>query len=848
MLRATFKSLLSRKLRLILSGLAVVLGVMFVSGSFVLTDTLSNSFHDLFANAYSHTDLQVSAKQKIDDSQAQNDTATTVPASVINQITAVPGVVSATGLVRADGAHVVGPNGKVLVTAGAPRFGINWTGDERHQLHQDRPCTVRAETRSSSTTVSRKPGRSTSATRSGSPSTPPPRASPSSASSSTAATATPSAASKRSRSPRPSRSNSCCTTPTRSPPSTSGRWPACPTPPCRTGSRKRSARTTWPRPASSSPPTRPRRFPALLGFVNDIFLGFAGVALFVGIFLILNTFSIIVAQRTRELALLRALGGSRNQMIGSVLTEAVVIGVLASTVGLGAGVGVGALLAYVFSHVGGGSLQLAGLSVPASAIIASFAVGITITVVAALLPALRASRIAPIAAMRDAATPDRPLTRVTIIGSLIFAAGAALLGTGLSGAGDNTLALIVSGVGVSFVGIAVLTPAISRPIVSALGSLFSWSVPGRLGKRNSARNPRRTAITAAALMVGIALIVGVNVVLSSAKTSITGIDSSTIKADLVITGGSNAQPVAFDPTVLTKAAAIPGVHEVAGVYQDRAKINGKVIGLTAINEPRSMTDVFSLKPTAGTLSTLDSGQIVVDQPTATKLGLHAGTGVTVQMTNGGPRTFTLSGIYAKNALFNGWAINAVDASNFQVDEPFQAYIQLTAGTAVAPVKAQVDHLLADSPEANVADFSDFVKQQADSLDSVLTFIQILLALAIVIAILGVINTLALSVLERTREIGLLRAIGMSRRQTMGMVTVESVVISVFGAVLGIAVGIGLGTSIVHALHDQGIKDLTLPYQQIIVILILSAIVGVVAAVLPAIRAARTNVLGAISYE
>ena len=614
MLRATFKSLLSRKLRLILSGLAVVLGVMFVSGSFVLTNTLSNSFHNLFANAYSHTSLQVSAKQKIDDSQAQNDTVTTVPASVINQITAVPGVASATGLVRSDGARAIGKNGKALVTAGAPQFGINWSGTSRiSSIKTGRAPTAPNEIVIDNGVAKAGPfhigdqikisvhGVASSTftvvgifVYSGDRD--------SLGGEQTVAFTTPVAQQLMLDNP-----NAFSSIDVRPAGGLSD-----------TALQDRVAKALGPdyvaKTGKQLAADQAATFSTLLGFVNDIFLGFAGVALFVGIFLILNTFSIIVAQRTKELALLRALGGSRKQMIGSVLTEAVVIGVLASTIGLGAGVGVGALLAYVFTHVGGGSLQLAGLSVPASAVIASYAVGVTITLIAALLPALRASRIAPIAAMRDAATPDRPLTRLTIVGSVIFAAGAALLGIGPlrrrrqhARADRQRRRRVVHRH-------RVLTPAISRPIVSALGSLFSWFIPGQLGKRNSARNPRRTAITAAALMVGIALIIGVNVVLSSAKTSISSIATTTVKADLVITSGSNTQPVGFDPSVLTKTAAIPGVHEVAGIYEDRAEINGKVTGLGAINDPRALTDVFSLKPAAGTIATIDSGQIVVDQP------------------------------------------------------------------------------------------------------------------------------------------------------------------------------------------------------------------------------------------
>jgi putative ABC transport system permease protein len=852
MLRATFKSLLARKLRLILSGLAVVLGVMFVAGSFVLTDTLGHSFDTLFADAYSHTSVQVSGLTSPAGDTGSGPTTENIPASVLDQVKAVPEVASATGFIQADGAHLVGSNGKALHTAGAPQFGINWTGtsslvsikDGRAPQKDDEIVINEGAAEQGHFVV----GQQITVSVYGSTG---PKDDPNTF------TLVGTFVYSGDRDTLGGEQTVAFTTPTaqRLMLHAAGVFTAVDVKPrpgvtdtqLRDAVAKALGHDYVVQTGKQIAAKQTRSLSSALSFVNDIFLGFAGVALFVGIFLILNTFSIIVAQRTKELALLRALGGSRRQMIGSVMTEALVIGVIASTIGLGAGIGVGALLAYVFSHVGGGALRITGLGIPATAIIASYAVGVTITLIAALLPALRASRIAPIAAMRDAATPDRPLTRMTIVGSVIVAAGGALLGTGLAGAGGSTLTLIIVGLLGCFIGIAVLTPAVSRPIVGALGSLFSWSIPGMLGKRNSARNPRRTAITAAALMIGISLVVGITIVLDSAKTSLTGIAKTTIQADLVISGSDDGK-TGFDSSVLTQTAAIPGVHEVAGVFVAGASIDGSTTQVVALSDPRTMTDVFSLTAASGSIATLGADQAVIDAPTATKDGVRVGDRITARFAQGGPQTFTVSGIYAKSPLFSGWAFNTAVVADFASTQPTIAYVSLNPGTAVAPVQAKVDALLADSPEASVDDLSAYIAQQVNSIDTVITIIQTLLALAIVIAILGVINTLALSVLERTREIGLLRAIGLSRAKTMYMVTVESVVISVFGAVLGIAVGIGLGTSVVQALKDKGITDLTLPYSQMVVFLVLAAITGVVAAVLPAIRAARTNVLAAISYE
>jgi putative ABC transport system permease protein len=850
MLRATLKSLLSRKVRLVLSGLAVILGVMFVAGAFVLTDTLGRSFTALFQTAYANTDVQVAAKAKVPtDAAADSQGGATLPAGLVDRVRAVPGVADATGRVRVDGARVIGSDGKVVTTFGAPRYGINWTGTSDlvtlrtghapqaadqvvldaglakaaglHVGDQVRVLTLQPKKTFTLVGIFGYSGGRDSL-----------------GGEQTVAFTTPVAQQL-----MLGGGDVYSAINVRAGPGVSDN-----------ALRDRVAATLGTdyqvQTGKQLADQAAAGFQKNLAFFNYVLLGFAGVALFVGTFLILNTFSIIVAQRTRELALMRAMGASRRQMVGSVLLEAVVIGILASALGLLAGIGVGAGLAYLFGHMGGSNLQLAGIGVPAAAVIGSFAVGILITVVAALLPALRASRVPPIAAMREAATTDRPLTRITLVGGGVFATGAALLGVGLSGKGGGaTLWLILGGVLVSFVGVAMLTPVLSRPVVSLLGRAFSWSVPGQLGRRNSARNPRRTAITAGALMVGIALITGVNVILSSATASITKVADSQVTADLIIAGQqSSALPPTFDPAVLAKAGTLSGVSEVAAFYSDRAAIDGKTLGVDAVENPRALSDMFGLTAKSGTINTLGSGQLIIDEQKAQALGVHVGSQVPVQLSRGGPRTFTVTGIYAKNDVMGGWLMSAADATGFRVNQPSQGFVKLAPGASVAGVRAHLNDLLKDSPEVTVSDRSEFVRQQTSQFNTVLTMIQVLLALAILIAVLGIVNTLALSVLERTRELGLLRAIGLRRAQAMRMVTVEAVVISVFGALLGLAVGCGLGAAVVRALRDQGFTTLALPWSQMGTYLALAAVVGVIAAVLPAIRAARTNVLAAIAYE
>jgi putative ABC transport system permease protein len=849
MLRATLKSLLARKLRLVLSGLAVVLGVMFVSGAFVLTDTLGRSFDSVFATALSQTDVGIAAKPKVELSEFEGEEVQApFPASTVDKVRAVPGVEKATGYVSVDGARLIGKNGKVVTTFGPPQLGESWTGeDDLIQLREGRGPTADNEIAINVTLA------------------------------------------KAAKVGINDRVGVLTLEPKREftvvgifgysgdRDSLGGVQQVDFTEPVaqqlmlgQTG--VYSGITVLAADGVSHEKLRDDIAAAIgpgfevktgkqladeasdslkegLSFFNNILLGFAGVALFVGIFLILNTFSIIVAQRTRELALMRAVGASRRQMIGSVLVEAIVIGLLASVIGLLAGVGVGALLAFVFGSIGGG-LEIASIGVPLTAVISSFVVGLLVTVIAALMPALRASRIPPVAAMQDVANPDRPLTRITVAGGIVGGIGGAILALGLSGnAGDSTLWTILGGVLLTFIGVALLTPLISKPVVSLLGRLFAWSVPGKLGRLNSGRNPRRTAITAAALMVGIALVTGVTVILDSAKSSFTKLAEDTINAELVISGSQTGpRPPSFDAAVLREAASIPGVREVAGLYADMAQVNGEREYVTAVSDVGALRDIYRATPTAGNIDSLGDDQVLVDSDTAKDLGLSVGATLNVQTSRGDARTYTLSGIYQESDLYGGFVLPVAAAQGFAVPQPTQGYLQLNPGTSVDQVLPQVERLLADSPEVSVADRSTFIEEQTSSLDGILTMIQILLALAILIAVLGIVNTLALSVLERTRELGLLRAIGLRRAQTMRMVTVEAVVISIFGALLGVVVGAGLGASVVRALREDGITDLVLPWSQMGLFVVLAAIVGVVAAVLPAIRAARLNVLNAIAHE
>jgi putative ABC transport system permease protein len=848
MLSATLKGLLARKLRLFLSGLAVVLGVMFVAGSFVLTDTLGRSFDALFADVYSHTEVRVQGTTPLPTGLDEEEPPPVpLPAELVRRTDEVPGVASAHGVVSEDGARLIGANGKVVTTTfGRPRLGTNWSGEgPLTRLREGRgpggadEIAINAMLAKAAEVsvgdrvgvLTRQPKRTFTVvgileysggrdSLGGSPEI--------AFHESVAAElmlgepgvfsaidvraergVTPTELRHRLRAALGSDYD------------------------VRTGAELRRAD------ADESQQD--------LRFVNSIFLGFAGVALFVGIFLILNTFSIIVAQRTRELALMRALGASRRQVVGSVLVEATAIGLLASGVGLGLGIGVGWLGAWALGRLDGGDLELAGVGVPAAAVAASLAVGLAVTVIAALVPALRTARIPPMAALQEAATPDRPLTRLTMAGAVTGAIGGVVLAVGLAGGLEASLPVLLVGVLICLVAVALLTPAVARPTVSVIGRLLSWSTPGRLGRLNSARNPRRTAITAGALMVGVALVTGVSTVLASATVSLTKTADEQFNADLIIAAEEGEGGPAFDRAVLERTRALKGVDSVAGIYRDAVLVGGERTGLTAVSDLRAWESMLKLRTVDGTVSGIGRDEVIVDTETADADGLRVGAPVRFTFADGHVRTLTVAGIFDSD-WSGGWITSDAVVADMTVKQPNGALVVLEPDAPAGKIRKQIEAMLVDNPETVVTDHRGFLDMVFQPFDTVLLMVQVLLALAMLIAVLGIVNTLALSVLERVRELGLLRAVGLSRMQAVRMVTVEAVVISTFGALLGVAVGVGLGAAVVRALEQDGVDQLALPWGYIGGYLVLGAVIGVLAAVLPAIRAARVDVLRAIAYE
>ena len=848
MLRATLKSLLSRKLRLLLSALAVVLGVMAVSGALVLTSTLTASFDTLFRTVNSTMDVQVSGEQPVTGNTGGPPVTRSLPADLVAKVAAVPGVAGASGDVVADGARVLGKDGKVVATKGPPRFGVSWPGlrgiaelrSGRGPQTGDEVAINAGLAKTGAISVGDRIDVLTLAPRK-------------------TFTVVGIFGYSGGRDSQVGETRVAFTEPVAQQLmlGRTGEFTAI-NMRAKSGVSNVDLRDRVKAAVGDGYTVRTREQVAdqqkngvgqFIGIIRSVLLGFAAVALFVGIFLILNTFSILVAQRSRELALLRSLGAGRGQVIRSVLIEAALMGLIAATVGLFAGIGIASLLKVALGALGGPKIS-GGLPIPASAIVASYLVGLVVTLVAALVPAWRASRVPPIAAMRDAATPDKPLTRITVAGALVALPGVAAVGVALFGdLGDSTLTVLLGGVLLAFVGIAMLTPAISRPAVSVLGRPFSWSMAGQLGRRNSARNPRRTAITAAALMVGIALVTGVAVLTSSFRASIEQQVTSELGADLVISGEAGWRAPTFDQSVITTTSKLDGVRTAVALWSDPVQDGKNVISAGAGDVP-AISQVFHLDRDAGQLRALAPGEVAVDDDFASSHHLSTGDTVELATQRAGTRTYTVVGVYAKSAALGHPVLLPVQTATtgFRSPRPAQGFVDLADGADAGAVRRQIQALLVDNPEVSVGDRSDYVDQQSSQVDTLVLMLDTLLGLAVVIAVLGVINTLALSVLERTRELGLVRAVGMRRRQVTAMVTVESVVISVFGALLGVLVGGGLGAAIARSLRDSGVPTLAVPWTSVAVFLGIGVVIGLLAAVIPATRAAKVNVLRAIAYE
>ncbi|USQ88735.1 FtsX-like permease family protein [Streptomyces phaeoluteigriseus] len=575
-------------------------------------------------------------------------------------------------------------------------------------------------------------------------------------------------------------------------------------------------------------------------------LVFAGIALFVGTFIIANTFTMLVAQRTKELALLRAVGASRRQVTRSVLIEAFVVGTAAGVTGLVAGVGIGAGMRSLMGGLGA-TVPDGPLVVSPGTVATALVVGVVITMLAAWLPGRRAAKIAPVAAMSSvhATASAKSLVLRNTIGALLSAAGIAVVLAATTMSGSDGQAPMGLGAVLLVIGVFVLTPLLSRPLIAAASPVLRiFGVSGKLARQNAVRNPRRTAATASALMVGLTLITGMTVMAGSLQKSIDKMASTAIKADYVV---SMANGNELSPDVEKKLRVTDGVTVTSPLRNAPARIDGRteyVTGVTgsAIGE---LTDL-----------TLDDGsfavggtKVVVDDDTAASHGWKAGSDFTAAYEDGKKQRLTVAGVYQGNEMIQGIILDNTALAPHQDDPTDMQIMVKTSGGASDATKDRLEKALGANPAIKVQSKQDLSDEIAQMFTLMLNMLYGLLAMAVIVAVLGVINTLAMSVFERSQEIGMLRAIGLDRRAVKRMVRLESLVIALFGGVLGIGLGGFFGWAAGELIGtSMPTYELVLPWARMAVFLALAAAVGVLAALWPARRAARLNVLAAIKSE
>jgi putative ABC transport system permease protein len=845
MWQVTLKGIWAKKVRFLLTGVAVMLGVAFISGTFVLTATISNTFDGLFSDIYSNTDAVVRAEQtfKADFGAGRGR----ISADLLPTVRSADGVAQAAGTVQGI-AVIVDRNGDALGSngQGAPTFGFAWIRQrDLSTLHvvagtaPTAPDDIVIDKKSADdagykpgdtvpvlTKVGRADYHLTGIVKFGSSN---------SLLGATIVSFTPETATRVLAEP--------------------GMVDSIDVKADHGVSQDEVVRHV--RAALAGDPAAKgvevisgkaittesqNNIKDNLSFFNTFLLVFGIVALLVGSFIIFNTFSIIVAQRGRELALLRAIGAGQRQVLGSVLFEAVLVGIAASTVGFLAGIGLAAGLKALLAALGI-DIPAGSIVIPATAVIWSYTMGMIVTVIAALSPALRASRIPPIAAMRDVAVDRSSTSRVRILsGLLVTALGALLLGLGLFG--DSGLAVVGLGMGVVFLGVAILGPVIAAPISGALGAPIrrAKGITGAIARQNAMRNPKRTSATAAALMIGVGLVGLITIFAASARTSVNAAIDRSMKADYVV-NSSGFGPGTIPIELEDQLRSVPNVESVSGVRVSQAKIKNDVDFLYAA-DPKKINSLFDLQATQGNLSDLGPNGIAVLQSTADDNGLQLGSKVRVQFPETGAQTFTVESIF-KQTGFANWVVS-LDAYEANVADQFdtQIYIKTTGG--VTPENtAALKKVVSQYPGPKLEDREQFKATQAGQIDQILNLIYVLLFFAIIIALFGIANTLGLSIIERKRELGLLRAVGMTRRQLRSSVRWEAVIIALLGTLLGLVIGVAFAWAMVRALRDQGIDKFTLAPVQLIVIVVLAALFGILAAAWPARRAAKLDPLESI---
>lgn len=858
MLKATLRSFFAHKGRLLLSALAVLLSVAFVSGSLIFSDTVSRTFDRLFAST--SADVTVAPKEGIDES-LPTGVVRTVPAGLADRIGSVDGVAATHIEAAVENITVVDDaNEPVGPTTGAPTIATNWYVTERSPVELtsgrepsgpdeallDKDTADKKKVRIGDTlTVLAQPGSfkvevvgiATFTT-----------TNPGAA---LVFLDTPTAQTKLLGRPGIATSISVDAAEGVADATLKQRIAA------ELGDAYEDAYDV--KTADEQAESAAAQLGGFLDVIKWVMLGFAGVAVLVGIFLIVNTFSMLIAQRTRELGLLRALGADRRQVRRSVLTEALLLGLVGSTLGLAAGIGLAAGLIELMSLLGM-NLSAAEMVVGVATPVSAYAVGVGVTFVAAYLPARRAARVSPMAALADAevAGVGRPLKVRAITGTVVGAAGAAALaGCVVSERTATASSLLGLGVVLTLIATVVAGPLLVRPVIRVLGGAFPrmFGPVGRMSQRNALRNPRRTGATAAALMVGLALVGGLSIASASMTKSFDAQINRTLGADFVVQN-SNFTPF---PQEITEK--VKGVDSAGTVVRQRFAAlaltlpDGKRVESTAAGYDPQLDEAARITYASGdTAAALAPDSIAMDREYAAEHKVRIGSVLPAEFAGGQRAGLTVGALTDMDqsggpGMEGGLFMGLATVEKYQPGGQEAAlYVNAANGSDAQELRKGLETALDPYPQVQVRDQADYKELIRQQIAVMLYLVYALLGLAIVIAVLGVVNTLALSVVERTREIGLLRAIGLSRIQLRRMIRLESVVIAVFGALLGLALGLVWGVAVQQVLALEGLTAFAVPWGTVVAVVVGSVVVGLAAAALPALRASRMNVLAAIAHE
>jgi putative ABC transport system permease protein len=849
------KGLLGRKLRAALTAIAIVLGVAMVSGTYILTDTIKGAFNTVFSDVYRHTDASITGKNAIASSNGgggNGANAPTLPESLLARVRALPGVAAASGGIS-DQAGLVGHNGKVIARGGAPGLAFSYSpaGQRFNPLTLTSGSWPGAADQvdidaATATKDNFKIGQQIGVVARG-----PEQhyrivgtveiAGVSSLGGSTMALFTlPEAQrifNKQGRLDSISVAEKPGTTPSQLVSQIKPLLPA-----------DAQVRTGKQEAAKASSDTS-----SFLGTFQDFLLAFGGISLFVGSFVIANTLSITIAQRTRELATLRTLGATRRQVLRSVLLEALVIGAVASVVGLFVGLGLAKALNSLLNSLGI-DLPHASTVFATRTVIVSLAVGIIVTLLAALRPALRATRVPPIAAVREGSV--LPPTRFARYGPYVAAAtviGAValmLIGLFVSSLSTGTRLLAIGiGTAALFVGVAMLAPKLVPPLARVLGwpAARFGGAAGSLARRNAVRDPSRTASAASALMIGLTLVTLVGVLAAGLKSRLDSAINQQFIANYALTSTDNFTPIGVASSNALRG--VPGVEVVSGVRAGEGKAFGSQIAVSGVDG--DIGKVISIKWHVGNSQTpaqLGSDGAFVSQAYAQAQHLHVGSPLHVELPSGAMLHLVLRGIYLPPK--GGAPFGDVTVSTALFDHAYEnpqnvfTFLNMAGGvTAANTHRLQV--ALQNYPDAKLQTKTQFASNQEQGFSTLLNLLYVLLSLSIVISLFGIVNTLVLTVFERTRELGMLRAVGMTRRQVRRMIRHESVITALLGATLAIPLGVVLALMVGVAI---GYPAVTIPVGTLVVFVIAAILAGLIAAVFPARRAGRLNVLAALQYE